>query len=198
SSVRVAGGTARSFAQSGLPEKRSASHHTVPAAMASRSVGEIGGSSLRYHFSIGRVTWRCRQERGPLMLYIWPCQGLSSSAVLHLIYQRRVTKPASLRAGGTLGNRHCPPNVHAELIWPRTLGADTVWPSHFKGSVQAAPLFARAANGTSGREHVMKKSSSSKVDRRKFLTGVAVAGAAAVSGGAKGAVLKNPQTTPQD
>ena len=45
----------------------------------------------------------------------------------------------------------------------------------------------------------MKKSSSSKVDRRKFLTGVAVTGAAAVtSGAATGAVLKNPQTPAHD
>src|SRR5512145_3065577 len=38
-------------------------------------------------------------------------------------------------------------------------------------------------------ERVMKKNSSNKVDRRKFLTGVAVAGAAAVTSEAKAAIL---------
>src|SRR5262245_21678011 len=36
----AAGGTARSFPQSGLPLKRSASHHTSPASIASSSVSE--------------------------------------------------------------------------------------------------------------------------------------------------------------
>src|ERR1700743_85245 len=45
SSVSVAGGLASSFAQSGLPVKRSASHQTSPASSASRSVSELDGST---------------------------------------------------------------------------------------------------------------------------------------------------------
>ena len=40
-------GNASSFDQSGLPEKRSPSHHTVPALIASASVSDIGGITLR-------------------------------------------------------------------------------------------------------------------------------------------------------
>ena len=48
----------------------------------------------------------------------------------------------------------------------------------------------------------MKKTTSSnnkgaKVDRRKFLTGVAVAGAAAVTTDAKAAILPNGEPTPE-
>src|SRR5215472_4289073 len=43
----------------------------------------------------------------------------------------------------------------------------------------------------------MKKSSSSKVDRRKFLTGVAVAGAAAATGAAKAAPAQTPPPAAQ-
>src|SRR5260370_31110832 len=43
----VAGGTASSFAQSGLPANRSASHHTSPASIASRSASDILGSTVR-------------------------------------------------------------------------------------------------------------------------------------------------------
>src|SRR5690348_6516402 len=47
SAVRVAGEVASSFAQSGLPENRSASHQTSPASNASRSVSDIDGSTRR-------------------------------------------------------------------------------------------------------------------------------------------------------
>src|SRR6266550_3478261 len=47
SGVSEGGGTARSLAQFGRPEKSSASHQTVPASMASRSVCDIGGITLR-------------------------------------------------------------------------------------------------------------------------------------------------------
>ena len=40
-------GNASSFDQSGLPEKRSPSHHTVPALIAVASVSDIGGITLR-------------------------------------------------------------------------------------------------------------------------------------------------------
>src|SRR5260370_5974859 len=53
SSDSVAGGTARSFAQSGLPLKRSASHHTSPASIASRSVSESVGSTCCARRKIG-------------------------------------------------------------------------------------------------------------------------------------------------
>ena len=43
----VGGCTARSLFQSGLPEKRSPSHQTVPASIASFSVCDIGGRILR-------------------------------------------------------------------------------------------------------------------------------------------------------
>src|SRR6516164_1755288 len=49
----VAGGTARSLAQSGLPLKRSASHHTSPASIASRSVSESVGSTCCAQRKIG-------------------------------------------------------------------------------------------------------------------------------------------------
>src|SRR5215468_2011741 len=49
----VAGGTARSFPQSGLPLKRSASHHTSPASIASRSVSESVGSTCCAQRKIG-------------------------------------------------------------------------------------------------------------------------------------------------
>ena len=54
-------GKFRSLFQSGLPENRSASHHTVPAAIASRSVGEMAGRTLRYQERMGLVMWRARQ-----------------------------------------------------------------------------------------------------------------------------------------
>src|SRR6266478_3844983 len=53
SSDSVAGGTARSLAQSGLPLKRSASHHTSPASIASRSVSESVGSTCCAQRKIG-------------------------------------------------------------------------------------------------------------------------------------------------
>src|SRR5581483_2399688 len=55
SSVRVAGGLDKSFAQSGLPVKRSASHQTSPASSASRSVSDIDGSTPRAQEKIGLV-----------------------------------------------------------------------------------------------------------------------------------------------
>src|ERR1700742_4158301 len=53
SSVSVAGGLDNSFAQSGLPVKRSASHQTSPASSASRSVSDIDGSTPRAQEKIG-------------------------------------------------------------------------------------------------------------------------------------------------
>src|SRR6201988_351234 len=53
SSVNVAGGLESSFAQSGLPVKRSASHQTSPASSASRSVSDIDGSTPRAQEKIG-------------------------------------------------------------------------------------------------------------------------------------------------
>src|SRR5580692_13130163 len=55
SSVNVAGGLDKSFAQSGLPVKRSASHQTSPASSASRSVSDIDGSTPRAQEKIGLV-----------------------------------------------------------------------------------------------------------------------------------------------
>ena len=47
SAVSVGDGVASSCCQSGRPEKSSPSHQTVPASIASRSVCDIGGSTLR-------------------------------------------------------------------------------------------------------------------------------------------------------
>src|SRR5258706_11832375 len=77
----------RSFDQSGLPENRSASHQTVPAAIASRSVGEMGGSSLRYQLRIGLVMLRWRQVKELMFV-----RSFVASQVLHVLYQRRVTE----------------------------------------------------------------------------------------------------------
>src|SRR6201999_1493098 len=55
SSVNLAGANDRSFDQSGLPVKRSASHQTSPASSASRSVSDIDGSTPRAHEKIGLV-----------------------------------------------------------------------------------------------------------------------------------------------
>src|ERR1700742_1291101 len=53
SSVSLAGANAKSFDQSGLPVKRSASHQTSPASNASRSVSDIDGSTPRAQEKIG-------------------------------------------------------------------------------------------------------------------------------------------------
>src|ERR1700692_3294670 len=62
SSDNAAGGNARSLFQSGLPENRSASHQTSPASIASRSVAERLGSTLRAHRKIGRDSQSRRTE----------------------------------------------------------------------------------------------------------------------------------------
>src|SRR5262249_17552482 len=62
----VAGGTARSFAQSGLPLKRSASHHTSPASIASRSVSESVGSTCCAQRKIG-LEIRSRRSESALI-----------------------------------------------------------------------------------------------------------------------------------
>src|SRR6516162_8844141 len=62
----VAGGTARSFPQSGLPLKRSASHHTSPASIASRSVSESVGNTCCAQRKIG-LEIRSRRSEGALI-----------------------------------------------------------------------------------------------------------------------------------
>src|SRR5215831_2666091 len=62
----VAGGTARSFPQSGLPLKRSASHHTSPASIASRSVSESVGSTCCAQRKIG-LEIKSRRSEGALI-----------------------------------------------------------------------------------------------------------------------------------
>src|SRR5262249_34004928 len=62
----VAGGTARSFPQSGLPLKRSASHHTSPASIASRSVSESVGSTCCAQRKIG-LEMKLRRNEGALI-----------------------------------------------------------------------------------------------------------------------------------
>src|SRR5215510_13286696 len=59
----VAGGTARSFPQSGLLLKRSASHHTSPASIASRSVSESVGSTCCAQRKIGLEIRSRRNEK---------------------------------------------------------------------------------------------------------------------------------------
>ena len=55
----------RSFSQSGLPEKRSPSHQTVPASSATRSVSPIRGSSGLTRRMTQEVTTRRRSGRTP-------------------------------------------------------------------------------------------------------------------------------------
>src|SRR5882757_4234038 len=66
SAVRVAGALASSFDQSGLPVNRSASHQTSPASSASRSVSDIGGSTVRAQEKIGLVR-KSRRRADELM-----------------------------------------------------------------------------------------------------------------------------------
>src|SRR5262249_41028302 len=66
SSESVAGGTARSFPQSGLPLNRSASHHTSPASIASRSVSESVGSTCCAQRKIG-LEMKSRRSEGALI-----------------------------------------------------------------------------------------------------------------------------------
>src|ERR1700746_1138956 len=58
----LAGGVASSFDQSGLPENRSASHQTPPASIASRSVAESAGSTLRAQRKGGRGSQSRRKD----------------------------------------------------------------------------------------------------------------------------------------
>src|SRR5262249_10269894 len=62
----VAGGTARSFPQSGLPLKRAAAHHTSPASIASRSVSESVGSTCCAQRKIG-LEMKSRRNEGALI-----------------------------------------------------------------------------------------------------------------------------------
>src|SRR3974377_839805 len=59
----VAGGTASSLAQSGLPLNRSESHHTSPASIASRSVSDRLGRACCAHRKIGRESQSRRKEK---------------------------------------------------------------------------------------------------------------------------------------
>ena len=60
----LAGAKARSLAQSGLPVNRSASHHTSPASMASRSVVDRRGSACCASRKIGLVIQSRRKDEG--------------------------------------------------------------------------------------------------------------------------------------
>src|SRR3989441_9473420 len=53
------------FSQSGRPEKRSPSHHTVPASIASCSVWDMAGSWPRYQARRGRETSKRRKGGAP-------------------------------------------------------------------------------------------------------------------------------------
>src|SRR5215831_19058580 len=63
SADKVAGGNASSFAQSGLPLNRSASHQTSPASIASRSVSDRLGSACCPHRKMGRESQSRRNEK---------------------------------------------------------------------------------------------------------------------------------------
>ena len=63
SAVSAGAGIASSFCQSGRPEKSSPSHHTVPASIASRSVCDIGGITLRKTPNSGVADERAAQRR---------------------------------------------------------------------------------------------------------------------------------------
>src|SRR5437763_1119876 len=67
SAESVAVGKARSFAQSGWPLKRSASHQTSPASIASRSVSESVGRTRCAHPKMGLLI-RSRLNEEALML----------------------------------------------------------------------------------------------------------------------------------
>src|SRR5438874_13747923 len=62
SGVSVAGGWLSSFAQSGSPVNKSASHQTSPASSASRSVSDIAGKTPRAQEKIGLVMKSRRKE----------------------------------------------------------------------------------------------------------------------------------------
>src|SRR3977135_4130817 len=71
SGVSVAGALASSFAQSGLPVNRSASHQTSPASSASRSVSDIDGNTPRAQEKIGLVTISRRKEKEVMAMSSW-------------------------------------------------------------------------------------------------------------------------------
>src|SRR5438046_882461 len=71
SPVSVAGAVARSFDQSGLPVKRSASHQTSPASSASRSVSDIGGNAPRDKEKIGLVMISRRKAKEVMAMSSW-------------------------------------------------------------------------------------------------------------------------------
>src|ERR1700746_2908070 len=79
SSVSVAGGFASTFDQSGLPVKRSASHQTSPASSASRSVSDIGGSTLRAKEKIG---FEMKSRRKLMAVLAGVLSGASACAIL--------------------------------------------------------------------------------------------------------------------
>src|SRR6201981_4154229 len=64
SAVSAAGACFKSFDQSGLPVKRSASHQTSPASSASRSVSDICGKTPRAQEKIGFVVVSRRKLMG--------------------------------------------------------------------------------------------------------------------------------------
>src|SRR5262249_23400052 len=92
SSVNVAGGLETSFAQSGLPVKRSASHQTSPASSASRSVSDIDGSTPRAPEQIGLGMVARRKLMANVLCFAgesaWPAPNLAQSvkiqAALHV------------------------------------------------------------------------------------------------------------------
>src|ERR1700759_2035747 len=91
SSVNVAGGLDKSFAQSGLPVKRSASHQTSPASSASRSVSDIDGSTPRAQEKIGLVMVSRRKLMGMSSALAsesaWPTANLAETVKIQAAFQ---------------------------------------------------------------------------------------------------------------
>ena len=80
SSAESAGfGYASSFDQSGRPEKRSPSHHTVPALIASASVSDIGGITFR-NAARARLLTTARRSGGSARIATIAASGASSQS----------------------------------------------------------------------------------------------------------------------
>src|ERR1700736_1086594 len=83
SAVSAACGYCSSFAQSGLPANRSASHQTSPASSASRSVSDIAGNTPRAQEKIGLVMMSRRKAK-EVMAMSSCSMDLRDPAVPHL------------------------------------------------------------------------------------------------------------------
>ena len=82
SAVSAGCGAASSFCQSGLPEKSSPSHQTVPASIASRSVCDMGGSTFRNAARMASLI-RARRSAGILSGMASSTKAAANASVSH-------------------------------------------------------------------------------------------------------------------